>query len=40
MKGALEGISVITVANYVAGPFASLLLADLGAEWDMMRTKS
>jgi len=32
MKGALEGISVVEVANYVAGPFASLLLADLGAE--------
>ena len=32
MKGALGGIRVIELANYVTGPFASLLLADLGAE--------
>ncbi|MGH7830467.1 MAG: CaiB/BaiF CoA transferase family protein, partial [Candidatus Binatia bacterium] len=32
VKLALHGISVLEVANYVAGPFASLLLADLGAE--------
>jgi len=32
MNGALEGIRVIEVASYVSGPFASLLLADFGAE--------
>lgn len=32
MKGALEGIRVIELASYVTGPFASLLLGDLGAE--------
>lgn len=32
MNGALEGIRVVELASYVTGPFASLLLADLGAE--------
>ena len=32
MNGALEGIRVIELGSYVTGPFASLLLADLGAE--------
>jgi formyl-CoA transferase len=32
MKGALEGIRVVELASYVTGPFASVLLADLGAE--------
>lgn len=32
MGGALQGIRVIEVASYVTGPFASVLLADLGAE--------
>lgn len=32
MSGALAGIKVIEVASYVTGPFASLLLADMGAE--------
>ena len=32
MNGALEGIRVLEVASYVTGPFASLLLADMGAE--------
>ena len=32
MAGALEGIRVVEIASYVTGPFASLLLADLGAE--------
>ena len=31
-KGTLEGIRVLELASYVTGPFASLLLADLGAE--------
>jgi crotonobetainyl-CoA:carnitine CoA-transferase CaiB-like acyl-CoA transferase len=29
---ALEGIRIVEIANYVAGPFAGLLLGDLGAE--------
>ncbi|NIO10456.1 MAG: CoA transferase [Deltaproteobacteria bacterium] len=32
MSGALEGIRVVELASYVSGPFASVLLADLGAE--------
>ncbi|MSQ73864.1 MAG: CoA transferase [Betaproteobacteria bacterium] len=30
--GALDGIRILEVANYITGPFASMLLADLGAE--------
>lgn len=29
--GALEGITVLEIANYVSGPYASMLLGDLGA---------
>jgi formyl-CoA transferase len=32
MNRALEGIRVVELASYVTGPFAALLLADLGAE--------
>ena len=32
MDGALAGIKVIEAASYVTGPFASQLLADLGAD--------
>ena len=32
MAGALAGIRIIEAASYVTGPFASQLLADLGAE--------
>lgn len=32
MNNALDGIRVLEIASYVTGPFASLLLADLGAE--------
>lgn len=32
MNGALQGIRVVEIASYVTGPFAALLLADLGAE--------
>ena len=32
MAGALAGIRVIEFANYVSGPYAGMLLADLGAE--------
>jgi formyl-CoA transferase len=31
-EGALAGITVLEVANYVSGPFAGMLLSDLGAE--------
>ncbi|MGD0026411.1 MAG: CoA transferase, partial [Xanthobacteraceae bacterium] len=32
MAGALDGIKVLEMANYISGPFAAMLLADLGAE--------
>ncbi len=32
MPGALEGIKILDITNYIAGPYATLLLADLGAE--------
>jgi crotonobetainyl-CoA:carnitine CoA-transferase CaiB-like acyl-CoA transferase len=32
VTGALEGIHVVEVASYVAGPYAAMLLGDLGAE--------
>lgn len=32
MSGALEGIKIIEVANYITGPLAAMLLADLGAD--------
>ncbi|MBI3078995.1 MAG: CoA transferase [Deltaproteobacteria bacterium] len=32
MTGALAGIKVLELASYITGPFASMLLADLGAE--------
>ena len=32
MNGALEGIRVVELSSYVTGPFAALLLADLGAD--------
>ena len=31
MAGALDGIKVLEMANYISGPYASMLLADLGA---------
>ena len=31
MAGALDGIKVLEVANYLTGPFAAMLLADMGA---------
>ena len=31
MPGALDGIRIIEFANYVSGPYAGMLLADLGA---------
>src|SRR5882757_10187926 len=30
--GALDGIRVLEFANYVSGPYAGMLLSDLGAE--------
>ncbi|MDB5594110.1 MAG: hypothetical protein JWM36_1071 [Hyphomicrobiales bacterium] len=32
MPGALEGIRVVEFANYVSGPYAGMLLGDLGAD--------
>ena len=32
MAGALHGIKILEMANYITGPLASMLLADLGAE--------
>src|SRR3979411_2222255 len=32
MAGALEGIRIVELANYVSGPYAGMLLGDLGAE--------
>jgi crotonobetainyl-CoA:carnitine CoA-transferase CaiB-like acyl-CoA transferase len=32
MSGALDGIRVIELANYVSGPYAGMMLADFGAE--------
>jgi len=32
MQGALSGIKIVEAASYVTGPFASQLLADMGAE--------
>ena len=31
-NGALAGITVLEVASYVSGPFAGMLLSDLGAQ--------
>jgi crotonobetainyl-CoA:carnitine CoA-transferase CaiB-like acyl-CoA transferase len=31
-NGALRGLTVLEVASYVSGPFAAMLLSDLGAE--------
>ena len=31
VSGALDGVSVLEIANYVSGPYAGMLLADLGA---------
>src|SRR5262245_54465381 len=32
MAGALDGIKVLEVANYLTGPFAAMLLGDMGAQ--------
>lgn len=32
MPGTLEGIKILEIASYVTGPFASMLLSDLGAQ--------
>ena len=32
MAGTLEGVRILELASYVTGPFASMLMADLGAE--------
>jgi len=32
MKGALDGVRVLDLGNFIAGPFGAMFLADLGAE--------
>jgi len=32
MKGVLEGVRVLDLGNFISGPYAAMLLADLGAE--------
>ena len=32
MSGAVDGVRVLEIANYVVGPYAGMMLADLGAE--------
>ena len=32
MPGALEGIRVIEIAGYISGPYAGMMLGDMGAE--------
>ena len=32
MAGALDGIRVIEIASFVSGPYAGMLMGDLGAE--------
>jgi crotonobetainyl-CoA:carnitine CoA-transferase CaiB-like acyl-CoA transferase len=32
MSGALEGVKVLELCNFIAGPYAAMLLADMGAE--------
>ena len=32
MSGALDGVRVLEIANYVAGPYTGMMLSDLGAE--------
>jgi crotonobetainyl-CoA:carnitine CoA-transferase CaiB-like acyl-CoA transferase len=32
MKGALDGVRVLELCNFIAGPYAAMLLADMGAE--------
>lgn len=32
MKGVLSGVTVLEVCNFIAGPYAGMLLADMGAE--------
>ena len=32
MKGALDGVRVLELGNFISGPYAAMLLADMGAE--------
>ncbi|MBI4527596.1 MAG: CoA transferase [Deltaproteobacteria bacterium] len=32
MNGALDGVSVLELGNFISGPYAAMLLADMGAE--------
>ena len=32
MSGALDGVRIIEFANYGSGPYAGMLLGDMGAE--------
>ncbi len=32
MSGALEGVKIVDLSNWIAGPFGTMLLGDLGAD--------
>ena len=39
MAGALDGVKVVEFSRYVTGPYASMLLADMGAEVIKVETR-
>ena len=41
MTQALDGVRILDLSNYIAGPFAAMLLADMGAaRWSRSRTQT